>query len=269
VPFDRWIEVHIASVALDSEELQDALLVVLRDLTKSERLERMRADFVANVSHELRTPLASLAGFIETLKGSARDDAEARQRFLEIMDSQAKRMARLINDLLALSHIELDEHIRPETVVDLGRIAAGVLEGLRPTAEKQSVDLVLTCDAPVRVQGSDDEIARLVENLVNNAIKYGGAGKQVEVGVTTRQEGGKAYALFWVRDFGPGISAEHLPRLTERFYRVDAGESRAKGGTGLGLAIVKHIVARHRGILSVESSPGKGALFSVRFDLAQ
>jgi two-component system phosphate regulon sensor histidine kinase PhoR len=268
VPFDRWIEAHIVPVSLNSEGLNRPLLVVLRDLTKSERLERMRADFVANVSHELRTPLASLAGFIETLKGAARDDAEARNRFLDIMDSQARRMSRLISDLLALSRIELDEHIRPETVVDLGEIAAGVLESLRPAAEKSSVDLVFKRKGPVRVLGSSDELSRLVENLVDNAIKYGGSGKQVEVGVTVEQNGGERHALFWVRDFGHGIAPEHLPRLTERFYRVDAGESRAKGGTGLGLAIVKHIVVRHRGRLSVESTPGEGARFSTRFDLA-
>jgi two-component system phosphate regulon sensor histidine kinase PhoR len=269
VPFDRWIEAHIAPVVLNSEGLQTALLVVLRDLTKSERLERMRADFVANVSHELRTPLASLAGFIETLKGPARDDAQARERFLDIMDAQAKRMSHLISDLLALSRIELDEHIRPDTEVDLAGIAASVIESLRPAAQKQAVELVLKSNGPVRVLGSSDELARLVENLIDNAIKYGASGKRVEVGVTAEQEGDEQYALFWVRDFGRGIAHEHLPRLTERFYRIDTGESRAKGGTGLGLAIVKHIVARHRGKLTIESSPGRGALFSVRFDLSK
>jgi two-component system phosphate regulon sensor histidine kinase PhoR len=185
------------------------------------------------------------------------------------MDSQARRMSRLISDLLALSRIELDEHIRPGAKIDLSDIAASVIETLRPAAEKQSVELVLKGNGPVPVLGSGDELARLVENLVDNAIKYGGSGKRVEIGVMTEQEGEERFALFWVRDFGRGIAHEHLPRLTERFYRVDSGESRAKGGTGLGLAIVKHIVARHRGRLSVESVPGKGALFSVRFDLAK
>jgi two-component system phosphate regulon sensor histidine kinase PhoR len=269
VPFDRWIEAHIAPVTLNSEGLQTALLVILRDLTKSERLERMRADFVANVSHELRTPLASLAGFIETLKGPARDDAEARERFLDIMDSQARRMSRLISDLLALSRIELDEHIRPETEVDLAGIAAGVIESLRPAAQKHAVELLLKSNGSVPIRGSGDELARLVENLVDNAIKYGASGKLVEVGAIAEQEGDERYALIWVRDFGRGIAHEHLPRLTERFYRVDTGESRAKGGTGLGLAIVKHIVARHRGKLTVESAPGQGALFSARFELSK
>jgi two-component system phosphate regulon sensor histidine kinase PhoR len=269
VPFDRWIEVQVSPVGLDIEGLQNSLLVVLRDLTKSERIERMRADFVANVSHELRTPLASLSGFIETLKGAARDDAEARQKFLEIMDSQAKRMSRLISDLLALSRIELDEHIRPATEVDLGNIAASVIETLKPAAEKHAVELLLVRGGPVRMLGSSDELARLIENLVDNAIKYGGAGGRVEVGATKEHDGEGEHALLRVRDFGSGIAPEHLPRLTERFYRVDAGESRAKGGTGLGLALVKHIVARHRGRLMVQSSPGEGAQFSARFDLVQ
>lgn len=269
VPFDRWIEAHIAPVRIAGEGLQNPLLVVLRDLTKSERLERMRADFVANVSHELRTPLASLAGFIETLKGAARDDADARQRFLEIMDSQAKRMSRLISDLLALSRIELDEHIRPETPVDLGDIVAVAVESLRPAAEKLGVELVFARDGASPMLGSGDELARLVENLVENAIKYGGSGGRVEIGTTVQDDSEGAYVFLWVRDFGPGIAPEHTPRLTERFYRVDVGQSRSKGGTGLGLAIVKHIVARHRGRLTIESTPGEGAVFSARFDLAE
>jgi two-component system phosphate regulon sensor histidine kinase PhoR len=269
VPFDRWIEVHVSRVDIETGELRQPLLVVLRDLTKSERIERMRADFVANVSHELRTPLASLAGFIETLKGAARDDADARQKFLDIMDSQAKRMSRLISDLLALSRIELDEHIQPATEVDLGNIAASVIETLKPAAEKSAVDLVLVRDGPVRILGSSDELSRLVENLVDNAIKYGGSGGRVEVGATSERDSEGEHALLRVKDFGLGIAPEHLPRLTERFYRVDASESRAKGGTGLGLALVKHIVARHRGRLTVQSSPGEGALFSARFDLSK
>jgi two-component system phosphate regulon sensor histidine kinase PhoR len=268
VPFDRWIEAHVSQIDLRVEALDAALLVVLRDLTASERIERMRADFVANVSHELRTPLASLAGFIETLKGAARDDVEARQKFLDIMDSQAKRMARLISDLLALSRIELDEHIQPATKVDLVDIAASVIEALRPLAKKSAVALILLRDGPVRILGSSDELSRLIENLVDNAVKYGGSGGRVEIGVTRERDSEGEYALLRVRDFGSGIAPEHLPRLTERFYRVDAGESRAKGGTGLGLALVKHIVARHRGRLMVESSPGKGAQFSARFPLS-
>lgn len=268
VPFDRWIEAHITPVSLNSEGLEDALLLVLRDLTKSERLERMRADFVANVSHELRTPLASLAGFIETLQGPAREDAAARGKFLAIMDAQARRMGRLISDLLALSRIELDEHIRPETRIDLGEIAATVIDGLRPAAEKQRVELVLNRSGPVPVLGSGDEMARLMENLTDNAIKYGAAGGRVEITVAVEQGDDGACALFQVRDFGQGIAHEHLPRLTERFYRVDSGESRARGGTGLGLAIVKHIAARHRGHLSIESTPGEGAQFSVRLGLS-
>ncbi|HVV94431.1 MAG TPA: ATP-binding protein [Hyphomicrobiales bacterium] len=268
-PVERWIEVHVAPVEVGVAEGDRAVLLVLHDLTQAERLERMRADFVANASHELRTPLASLSGFIDTLQGAARNDAAARAEFLVIMRAQAARMSRLIEDLLSLSRIELNEHVPPQGMVDLGEAAARVVEGLRPLAASEGVKLVL--DRPVRavaIRGDGDELDRLIENLVENGIKYGAPGKRVEVAVATTTDGTAPKAVLAVRDFGPGIAAEHLPRLTERFYRVDVGESRAKGGTGLGLALVKHITSRHRGRLAIESKPGEGALFTVRFDLA-
>jgi two-component system phosphate regulon sensor histidine kinase PhoR len=268
-PFDRWIEAHIAPLPAQSGEARHTILVVLRDLTEAEQLERMRADFVANASHELRTPLASLSGFIETLQGPARDDPEARQRFLAIMQAQAARMSRLIGDLLSLSRIELDEHVRPETKVDLAAIAAQAIDSLRPLAQEDAVEIVLTASDSVPVIGARDELARLTENLVENAIKYAGSGKRIAVSVAIEQGPAKPQAVLRVRDFGPGIAPEHLPRLTERFYRVDVGESRAKGGTGLGLAIVKHIVSRHHAALAIESVLGQGATFTVRFDPAE
>jgi two-component system phosphate regulon sensor histidine kinase PhoR len=269
-PVERWIEIHVAPVEIGAGENGRAVLLVLRDLTQAERLERMRADFVANASHELRTPLASLSGFIDTLEGAARDDATARSEFLPIMRAQAARMSRLIEDLLSLSRIELNEHVPPRALIDLGAAAARVVDGLGPLAASEDVEVVLDRPPrPVLILGDGDELDRLIENLVENAIKYGASGRRVEVTVAAAPDGpATGGAMLRVRDFGPGIAAEHLPRLTERFYRVDVGESRAKGGTGLGLALVKHITSRHRGHLAIESTPGEGALFTVRFDLA-
>jgi two-component system phosphate regulon sensor histidine kinase PhoR len=228
----------------------------------------MRADFVANASHELRTPLASLLGFVETLQGPARDDPQARDRFLAIMREQALRMSRLVDDLLSLSRIEQHLHVQPETSVDLSGIVRHIVDTLSPMARDNNVALEIDAPHTVTVTGDRDELLRVAENLVENAIKYGtgGAserGNRVEVAVVAQNGQG----IFSVRDHGPGIAPEHLPRLTERFYRVDAGESRAKGGTGLGLAIVKHIVARHRGRLSIDSRKGDGATFTVALPL--
>ncbi len=248
--------------------LPDAVLLTFRDLTQQRRVEQMRADFVANASHELRTPLASLSGFIETLMGPARNDAPARERFLAIMGAQARRMSRLIDDLLSLSRIELNAHLRPDTPVDVSGILAHVCDTLTPLAQDRGVAIELTRMAdPLMIRGDRDELIRLFENLVENALKYGVTGKRVEVSLTCEPCPAGRVAVVSVRDFGPGIAPEHLPRLTERFYRVDVAASRDHGGTGLGLAIVKHIVARHRGRLGVESSPGQGANFTVRLDV--
>lgn len=249
---------------------QAAVALFLRDLSAERRLERMRVDFVANVSHELRTPLASLSGLIDTLRGSAREDVAARDRFLVIMQAQAARMTRLIDDLLQLSRVELKEHQPPAHPVDLGMTVAHMVEVMTPLARDRQVTIALALsDIPLVVPGDRDELLRLVENLVENAIKYGGEGGRVDIAVRPVDRGrGAARAELEVRDHGPGISSEHLPRLTERFYRVDVAESRGQGGTGLGLAIVKHIVVRHRGRLWIESEPGKGATFRVQLPLA-
>ncbi len=256
-PYDRLFDVHAAPVS--SRDLPGIIVVTLKDLTEARRVERMRVDFVSNASHELRTPLASLLGFIETLQGPARDDPHARVRFLEIMCEQARRMARLVDDLLSLSRIEQNEHLRPETPVDLAAIARHVADTFGPVAAEAGVALQIDAPAEAIVPGDRDELIRVAENLIENAIKYGGSGADPRVEVRVALAGGNA--VLTVRDHGPGIPPEHLPRLTERFYRVDAGQSRAKGGTGLGLAIVKHIMARHRGRLRIESEPGKGASF--------
>ncbi len=268
VPVERAFEAHVLPVRFDGNETSGApelVLLVFRDQTQAMRVDQMRADFVANASHELRTPLASVSGFIDTLRGPARDDPAMREKFLNIMSEQARRMSRLIDDLLSLSRVEMNVHRLPETAVDLAPLTAHVRDSLSPLARDRNVEIVLeTPSSPVIVRGERDELIRLIENLVENALKYGAGGKRVEVKL--RVEGGDA--ILSVRDFGPGIAPEHLPRLTERFYRVDVAHSREQGGTGLGLAIVKHIAARHRARLSIESEIGKGAVFSVRFPLS-
>lgn len=267
VPVERWIEARIGPVWLDKADRDDGLpkyvLLILHDLTNIRRAERMRVDFIANASHELRTPLAALLGFIETLQGPAKNDVEARERFLEIMRAQANRMSRLVDDLLHLSRIEQREHIRPESPVEIVEIVRSVLDSLAPLARERGVEIVTSFpDHKVPALGDRDELIRVIENLVENGIKYGQSGKRVDVTVTV--ENGKARIA--VHDYGPGIPPEHVPRLTERFYRVDVGDSHDKGGTGLGLAIVKHIMSRHRGRLVIESPQGQGATFTAVLD---
>ncbi len=271
IPADRWSEAFVNPVTLPAEGVpgRELFFVTLHDLTPMRRVEEMRADFVANASHELRTPLASLAGFIDTLQGSAKDDVNARARFLDIMKAQATRMARLIDDLLSLSRIELRAHLQPQTQVDLVAIVRHVADGLQVLARDRGVEIRIDMPATaLTIRGDRDELIRAFENLVENALKYGSSGKRIEV--TGRREqapDGGAEAIISVRDFGPGIAPEHLPRLTERFYRVDVGESRAQGGTGLGLALAKHVFNRHRGRLTIDSIPGQGATFTARMPL--
>lgn len=260
VPVDRRFVAHINPLTVAH---RPCALATLRDVTEAHALDRMRADFVANASHELRTPLASVLGFIETLQGPARDDAAARDKFLTVMGDQARRMARLIDDLLSLSRIEQHAHVVPQGRVDLSALAREMVDNLRPMAARADARLQVDAPRPTEVIGERDELVRAVENLIENAIKYGGAGP-IDIVVDTHDGMGRLR----VRDYGPGIAARHIPRLTERFYRVDTRESRAKGGTGLGLAIVKHIVARHRGRLAVDSSPGAGATFTITCPLA-
>jgi len=245
-------------------------LVTLHDITAIRRSEQMRADFVANASHELRTPLSTLIGFIETLRGPARDDPEAQARFLAIMHEQASRMSRLIADLLSLSRIEVDEHTLPSGKVDLLRVLRGVFAALELKASNREV--VLRLDAPEtlpELPGDEDQLTQVFQNLVDNAVKYTRPATEVVVAVTVQEAAGRApLVAVTVRDQGEGIDRAHLPRLTERFYRVDAARSRAMGGTGLGLAIVKHIVSRHRGRLLIESRLGEGSTFTVLLPLA-
>ncbi len=268
VPVDRWYAVHVMPLADDALPAAGGMLLVFDDLTPLQRVEEMRADFVANASHELRTPLAALSGFIDTLQGPAREDAAARERFLAIMKSQATRMARLIDDLLSLSRVELNEHVHPDTPVDVGAVVRQVADGLQMLARERGVDIAIAAPAePIVVAGDRDELTRVFENLIENALKYGAAGKRVDIRLACVESADGPEALVAVRDYGAGIAAEHLPRLTERFYRIDVGQSRAEGGTGLGLALVKHILNRHRGRLTIESEIGKGAAFTVQVPL--
>lgn len=267
VPIERRVEAVVAPVKLEDER-SAYLLVALRDLTEEARVEQMRADFVANASHELRTPLASLRGFIETLQGPARNDPAARGRFLGVMESQAARMTRLIDDLMSLSRIEMREHVAPSGTVDVTQIVRGVAQMLEPLAEEARVQLaVAPMSTPMLVRGDAQEIEQVVQNLAQNAIKYGRSGGRVSISAErSTDRGGRV--LVSIADDGPGIAAEHLPRLTERFYRVDVPESRNRGGTGLGLAIVKHILNRHRGELLIRSEVGKGSTFTAAFPVS-
>jgi two-component system, OmpR family, phosphate regulon sensor histidine kinase PhoR len=269
VPVDRWMELIITPVPVPTlfGGVDKCMLMTFHDQTPIRRVEEMRADFVANASHELRTPLAALSGFIDTLQGPAKDDAKARERFLTIMHAQATRMARLIDDLLSLSRVELSAHVRPDTLADIVPIIRQVADGLEPLARDRQV--VVDIDLPdtaLLIAGDREELLRLFENLIENALKYGASGGRVIVSLSSAVSGDGAPEIrVMVRDFGPGIAPEHLPRLTERFYRVDVGDSRSQGGTGLGLSLVKHILNRHRGRLLIESVPKNGATFTACF----
>jgi two-component system phosphate regulon sensor histidine kinase PhoR len=273
VPVDRWMELIVTPVPVPTlfGGTDKCMLMTFHDQTPLRRVEEMRADFVANASHELRTPLAALSGFIDTLQGPAKEDAKARERFLGIMHTQATRMARLIDDLLSLSRVELSAHVRPDTLVDIVPIIRQVVDGLEPLARERQVEIDIDLpEVPVSIAGDREELLRLFENLVENALKYGASGGKVVVSLTSATSGeGAPEIRVMVRDFGPGIAPEHLPRLTERFYRVDVGDSRAQGGTGLGLSLVKHIVNRHRGRLLIESVPKNGATFTACFPPAK
>lgn len=271
LPAKRFSEAFVTPVTRASTPGGSVVVVTIRDLTPIRRVEEMRADFVANASHELRTPLAAIAGFIDTLQGPARDDPAARTRFLGIMQAQAWRMARLIDDLLSLSRIELRAHQRPDTPVDLVSLVRQVADGLQTLARDRGVAIEVDAPpGPLVVLGDRDELTRLFENLIENGLKYGASGKRVDIAFASAAGAdGKREARVSVRDYGPGIAVEHLPRLTERFYRVDVGESRAQGGTGLGLALVKHILNRHQGRLSIDSKAGAGATFTVALPLVE
>jgi two-component system, OmpR family, phosphate regulon sensor histidine kinase PhoR len=264
-----------ATVVPINPPLQDGgrFVVVLSDRTRERSAERSHADFVANVSHELRTPLASLIGFTETLQGAAEDDPRARKRFLAIMAEQGARMNRLIDDLLSLSRIEMVEHQAPSDTIDLAVLLPRIVAGYEPRLAGGGTRILVEIapDTPA-VIGDADQIAQVLQNLLDNAVKYGREGGTVRLTTAVSSPGqdwpSRSGVVVAVADEGAGIPRADIPRVTERFYRVDKGRSRAAGGTGLGLAIVKHIVSRHRGQLSIESEEGKGTTVRVWFPLA-
>ncbi len=264
---DSPMEVTCRHITALGPDYPSAVVVSFQDRADVEQAGQMRRDFVANVSHELRTPLTSLIGFIDTLRGAARDDAAARDRFLGIMESEAGRMNRLVGDLLSLSRVEAQERVRPTEPLDLTGLLRSILTSMTPLAEGTAVKLSLTAPGgPVQIPGDADQLRQVFTNLIENAIKYGGSGGSVTVELREipRDPALRAAAAeVRVIDRGPGIDSVHLPRLTERFYRADNHRSRQLGGTGLGLAIAKHIVNRHRGRLKVDSQKGRGATFSV------
>jgi two-component system phosphate regulon sensor histidine kinase PhoR len=258
VPIERHYEAYSARVSNDPA----VTVLVLHDLTAIRRSEQMRADFVANASHELRTPLAAVSGFIDTLRGHAKDDAAARENFLEIMGAQTARMSRLIDDLLSLTRIELNEHVPPHGRVGVEGVVREAVAALEPLARPDSIAIALNARPGLPpVTGDRDELIQLFQNLIHNAIKYGRQNGHVWIQVGMTEPENQIFVA--VKDDGEGIPPQAVPRLTERFYRVDVKRSRERGGTGLGLAIVKHIVSRHQGRLIIESKLGEGSTFTV------
>ena len=271
VPVSRTLSFRIETLAGAPLEDNSVATIVLNDVTSARKTEEMRADFVANVSHELRSPLTALIGFIETLRGPASDDTEARTRFLDIMHRESQRMSRLIEDLLSLSRVEINEHVRPRHKIDVEQVIINVIEVLEQQAEQRGMVLDLRVETGLPdVLGDADQLNQVFRNLIENALKYGGQGNPVTITAkpVDRIPGSACAGIaVSVADKGPGIPKELLPRLTERFFRVDKARSSTAetgiGSTGLGLAIVKHIVSRHRGYLAVDSGVDQGSMFTV------
>lgn len=271
---DRFVKATVAPIADPAATIAPVgdrrgrprpfVLIALEDRTSIVKAEALRRDFVANASHELKTPLASISGFIETLQGHAKDDPAATERFLGIMSRQTHRMKRLVEDLLSLNRIEINEHVRPRETVDLGGMVWEVASALNPLAQAEGATIVVETprEGPM-ITGSRDELQQVLVNLIDNAIKYGAEGGPIRVHLADPGATHPGMIGVTVADRGPGIPREHIPRLTERFYRVNAARSRERGGTGLGLAIAKHILNRHRGDLTIASTLGEGSRFTI------
>ena len=271
VPVERHYRAYVVAAKALAESAP-LIVVQLHDLTAIRRAEEMRVDFIANASHELRTPLAAVSGFIDTLRGHAKDDEAAREKFLGIMAVEAARMRRLIDDLLSLTRIEMNQHNPPSTIVDVLQIVRDAAAALAPLAQANSITIRIESKVSYRVNGDRDELIQVFQNLIHNAIKYGREGGTVTIrfgSAPPLRRGAPDQVFVAVQDEGEGITREDIPRLTERFYRVDVKRSRERGGTGLGLAIVKHILNRHQGRLHIESTPGTGSTFTVTLPLGE
>lgn len=269
---ETQFDVKITPLPALAERGRAPVLLVFRDDSDLSAGAAMRADFVANVSHELKTPLTAALGFIETVLGPARDDAATRERFLHLTAQELSRMSRLVSDLLSLSRLEERSRQRPETTLDLVPLLSEAVELLDAVAQDVNVRLTVDAVPEAPAKADRDQILQVLTNLIENGIKYGARPGQVRIALTEVPHEpvirGPAWRLA-VTDEGAGVAPEHLPRLTERFYRVDAGRSRTEGGTGLGLAIVKHIVNRHRGRLRIESALGRGTTVTIILPMAQ
>ncbi|HEY1836878.1 MAG TPA: ATP-binding protein [Rhizomicrobium sp.] len=266
VPVARHYQVYARRI----DQAPHLTVLLLHDVSAVKRAEQARADFIANASHELRTPLAAVSGFIDTLRGHAKNDEAAREQFLAIMSEEAGRMRRLIEDLMSLTRIELNEHVPPSGDVDVGDAVRNAVASLQGLANADDVTVSIAAPpASPHVAGERDELIQLFQNLIHNAIKYGREHGHVWIEFSQSsaplpgRRGAVPLISISIRDDGEGIAREAIPRLTERFYRVDVKRSRERGGTGLGLAIVKHIVNRHGGRLQIESKPGEGSTFTV------
>jgi len=271
IPVERNFSARIS--ALEEEgDVDIAVVIALYDITELKRTEALRSDFIANVSHELRTPLSVLLGSLQTLRGAARDDPEAQEQFFGLMENQAERMSRLVDDLLSLSRIEMNEHAVPTQAVDISDMLEEVVSTLSIKAREQAIKIrTEIAEGFPELPGDKNDLSMVFQNLLDNAIKYGNPDSEIDIAarladiakLPSALSGNLPYVAISVRDRGPGIDADHIPRLTERFYRVDSQASRQRGGTGLGLAIVKHAVNRHRGALAIESEPNSGSTFTV------
>jgi len=262
---DTTFEVHICPAG-------QSLVLTFIDMSAQEEAGQMRRDFVANVSHELRTPLTALLGFIETLRGNARGDPDAQERFLSIMEREANRMTQIVEDLLSLSRVEAEQRVRPMEQVGIASVVASTLAELEPLIEASSVEVQFADQSDGQTIPADPaQIGQVLSNLIVNALKYAGTGERIDISLSAPTDEKRLRARgvrLTVQDYGEGIAEHHLARLTERFYRVDSHRSRAVGGTGLGLAIVKHIINRHRGRFEIESVLGKGTKATVILPLS-
>ena len=274
------VEISYEKNHLQLTNAKDNYVILMKNITPLKNIEKVRSSFIANVSHELKTPLATVMGFLETIRGPAKDDKKSMSKFLGIMDKETIRMKRLIDDLLVVSKIESDEHIHPTKKVNLIKTLNNVIESLKEYALKKNIQIRTNYQLSenLSVLGNEDELVQVFTNIIDNSIKYGKINSSIDIKAeevkeqTDQSEDKKLFPQLIlkisVKDESDGIHAKHLSRLTERFYRVDAARSKEIGGTGLGLTIVKHILNKHRGHLDIKSEINQGSTFTVELPIA-